>query len=366
MPALFSAFVLLALVSYVVLDGFDLGVGLLFLIANDEEKRTIMMASIAPIWDGNETFLVLGVMVLLTGFPAAVAVILPAIFVPMAIMLVGLVLRGVAFEFRAYVGGVRAKPYDMMFAGGSLLMAVGQGFALGAVVQGLPVVHTSSGLAFNGGPLSWCTPFSLLVGACLAFGYALLGAAWLIWRTDGQTRAFARVAASYALWAASAALLLVSATTLLVVPTAASRWISWPDTLVLLPIPLLALAGFALTRHAIGHGSDRRPFFCSLLLFAAAFAGLISLLWPYAVPYTLTLNQAAAAPPTLKLMAVILAVIMPIIYGYLALQYRVFRGKTHEFHTERPTEPAPLAVARSQLKGKAQIAASGHLPPPRP
>lgn len=365
MATLFSAFVVLALVSYVVLDGFDLGVGLLFPFTDCEKNRTLMMASIAPIWDGNETFLVLGVMVLLTGFPAAVSVILPALFVPMAIMLIGLVLRGVAFEFRAYVGGVNTKPPDVMFAAGSLLMALGQGFALGAFVQGLPVLHTSSGFAFNGGPLSWCTPFSVLVGICLSFGYALLGATWLIWRTDGPTQTFARLAAPYLLLLSSLALLLVSAATLLVVPTAIGRWVSWPDMLVLLPIPILAVAAIFLTNRSIGAGPDRRPFFCSLLLFSAAFGGLVSLLWPYAVPYAMTLDQAAAARPTLNLMAVVLVAILPVIYGYLALQYRVFRGKTRDFDAERPSESVPLAVARSQLSAKGQAVTGGRLPKSR-
>lgn len=362
MATVFAGFVVLALVSYVILDGFDLGVGILFPFAGSAEKRTLMMASIAPIWDGNETFLVLGAMVLLTGFPAAAAVILPALFLPMAIMLVGLVLRGVAFEFRAYAGGVKTRPYDLMFAGGSLLMALGQGFALGALVQGLPVTHAQGGLAYSGGAMSWCTPFSLLVGVCLTFGYGLLGATWLIWRTDGPTQAFARVAAPYMLVAASASLLLVSAATLLVVPTALERWVSWPGTLALLPIPLVALASFFLTGHAIGLEPDRRPFFYSLLLFAAAFAGLVSLLWPYAVPYAMTLDQAAAAPPTLVLMTVLLIVIMPFTYGYLALQYRVFRGKARDFHAEHAAETAPLAVARSQVAAKTEAATGIHPP----
>lgn len=337
MAGLFAAFVMLILVSYVVLDGFDLGVGLLLPFARQADKRTLMMAAIAPVWDGNEIFLVLAGMMLFIGFPAAVAVLLPALAVPLGLMLAGLVLRGAAFELRAYAGGGRA--FDMAFAAGSLLMVLGQGFALGAFIQGLPVAHGAQGVRFAGGPFSWCTPFALLVGACLCSGYALLGATWLIWRTDGATQAFARVTAPIALVAACAALLIVSAATLLLVPAAFARWISWPGTLGLLPIPGLALAGFFLTGHSIGIQPDHRPFLFSLLLFAAAFAGLVSLLWPYAVPYSLTLDDAAAATPTLTLLAALLALVMPLIYGYLIFRYRVFRGKAHAFHAEHYRGP---------------------------
>lgn len=361
MPMVFAGFVALILASYVVLDGFDLGVGILFSFARNEEQRDLMMASIAPIWDGNETFLVLGAMVLVTGFPAAAAIILPALFLPMAIMLVGLVLRGVAFEFRAYAAGVNTRPYDLMFSAGSLLMALGQGFALGALVQGLPVAHDASNFRFAGGPLSWLTAFSLLVGVCLSSGYALLGATWLIWKTEGATQAFARVAAPYALVAASIALLLVSAATLIVVPTAMARWISWPGTAALLPIPVAALASFFLTGHAIGLKPDHRPFFYSLLLFGASFAGLASLLWPYAVPYSMALDEAAAARPTLVLMTILLLLILPCIYGYLGLQYYVFRGKARDLHAHHE-EAAPLSVARSEVAAKSKLV-TGDVPP---
>jgi cytochrome bd ubiquinol oxidase subunit II len=349
LPHLFAGFAALAIVFYVVLDGFDLGVGLLFPFAPAEAIRWMMMTSIAPVWDGNETFLVLGAMVLVTGFPAAVSVILPALFTPLMLMLFGLIIRGVAFEFRAYGDAGAVRLIDAVFACGSLLMTLGQGFALGGFIQGLPVGHNASGaIVFAGGPLSWLSPFSLLVGVCLTFGYGLLGSTWLIWRTDGPTQSFARVVAPYLLIAACVSLLLVSGATLFVVPTAMGRWLNWPGTLALLPIPVVALATFFFVGHTIGRAPEYRPFVGTLVLFGSAFAGLISLLWPFAVPYVMTLNRAASRSSTMAVMAAALTLVLPVVFGYLALQYWVFRGKTRA----EPDPSADLSVTDARVEAR--------------
>jgi cytochrome d ubiquinol oxidase subunit II len=352
-PLIFAGFIGLALICYVALDGFDLGVGLLIPFTRAKSDRALMMASIAPVWDGNETFLVLGAMIMLTGFPVATSVILPALFAPLAVMLVGLVLRGVSFEFRAYGDDRHSGAFDMAFAAGSLLTTLGQGCALGSFVQGLPVHMASDGVpAFAGGPLAWLSPFSVLVGFCLTFGYGLLGATWLIWRTDGSVQAFARAMAPVFLLAASSALLLDCIATLVVVPTALSRWWNWPGTLGLLPIPLLSVGAILFSGNAIRRGREVAPFLGALVLFASAFMGLISLLWPYAVPYSIRLDKAAARPETLAVMAGALTIFLPFVFGYLGLQYWVFRGKTRHLHAEPGSETLPLAIARTAMEGK--------------
>ena len=323
LPLLLGLAVAFSVVLYVVADGFDLGVGILFPFAPGEPERSTMINSIAPFWDGNETWLVMGGALLMAAFPLAYATLLPAFYVPLLTMLFALVFRGVAFEFR-----FRAECYrlvwDWLFAGGSLLAAFCQGVVLGGFITGIPI----AGGAFQGNTFDFFSAFAAICGLGLVAGYALLGATWLIVKTEGLTAKFARAAARLALPATLGFVALVSLWTPLAFPHIAQRWFSWPNVAYLSPVPLLtALIASGIWR-ALAGGSERRPFVLSIALFLLAFLGLGISLWPYAVPYQATLWQAASSPPTLAFVGIGTAIIMPVVLGYMVFAYRVFRGKT--------------------------------------
>ncbi|PKB19186.1 cytochrome bd-I ubiquinol oxidase subunit 2 apoprotein [Novosphingobium kunmingense] len=311
-----------AVFAYVVMDGFDLGIGVLFPTFAVGPERDRAMNSIAPVWDGNETWLVLGGGGLFAAFPLAYAVILPATYPLIIAMLLGLVFRGVAFEYRWRDPGHR-RAWDFAFSAGSLVAALAQGMTLGALLQGIRV----TGRAYAGSWWDWLTPYTLLVGLGTVAGYALLGAAWLVWKLDGAGQAHARRLARGAALATLALLGLVSLYNVALRPEYAERWLTAPTLWYALPVPVVtALAGLALLR-ALGRDTHAQPFFLALALFALGMAGIGVTIWPNVVPPSLTIWQAAAPHRSQVFMLVGVALTLPLILAYTAWSYWVFRGK---------------------------------------
>lgn len=318
-----------AVFAYIVMDGFDLGIGILFPALRPGPERDTAMNSVAPVWDGNETWLVLGGGGLFAAFPLAYAVILPALYAPIIAMLLGLIFRGVAFEFRWRDPRHRAA-WDVAFTGGSVVAALAQGIALGALLQGIAV----EGRAYAGGWWDWLTPFSLLVGVSLVVAYALLGATWLVMRTEGLLQLQARRLAQRLTLATVAAIALVSAATPFLQGRYFERWLAMPNVLISAQVPLLvALAAYALWR-TLRDGGERAPFLIALGLFALSFLGLGISIFPDVVPGRITIWQAAAPEASQIFMLVGAAILVPIILIYTAYSYWVFRGKVdaHGYH----------------------------------
>lgn len=311
-----------AVLAYVLLDGFDLGVGILFPVLGDEQDRTMAMNSVAPVWDGNETWLVLGGGGLLAVFPLAYAIIMPALYAPIVAMLVGLILRGVAFEFR---GAARRRPYrwDRAFFAGSLLAAMAQGITLGALVQGIPV----EGREYAGGWWDWLTPFSVVTGLALAAGYSLLGACWLVLKTEGELQRRARELARRFAIATLAGIVVFSAWTPFLQEGYVAKWFAWPAILYTAPVPLLVAACGAMLLITLARGHDAAPFLCAAGLFVLSFIGLMISFWPYVVPNSVTFHEAAAPDASLAFLLVGALVLLPLILAYTVGVYRVFRGK---------------------------------------
>jgi cytochrome d ubiquinol oxidase subunit II len=329
LPLIWAVVIALAVFLYVLLDGFDLGVGILFPFAQDARERDTMMAAIAPFWDGNETWLVLGGGGLMAAFPGAYAALLPAFYLPIVLMLLALILRGVAFEFRAH-GRRRGKPlWTAFFAGGSITAAAAQGLVLGGFIQGLSLKDG----VFVGGPFDWASPYAALTALGLVAGYALLGAGWLMIKTQdelhGRARRWARVSA------ALVALLLavVSLTTLLANPLIAARW-GWTGhgfdlarLARLTPIPGVGVVGLSVIFLGLRLRSHAWPFLGAVAVFVSGYLGLAAGFFPYVAPYGLTFRDAANAPSALAILSIGLAVILPAIIGYTIWVYWIFRGK---------------------------------------
>jgi cytochrome d ubiquinol oxidase subunit II len=311
-----------AVFMYVVMDGFDLGLGMLFPLFPDKRDRDVMMNSVAPVWDGNETWLVLGGGGLMAAFPLAYAILMPALYVPIIAMLIGLVFRGVAFEFRWRAHRER-NYWDIAFAGGSLVATLAQGIALGAILQGIHV----DGRHYAGGWWDWLTPFSILTGLALVAGYGLLGATWLVMKTTGSLRDQAYRLSLWLLIATLGAIVAVSAATPFLENEYWRRWFEWPNILFTAPIPIAVAAVTLLLMRAIANKRDYQPFFLSLALFLLSYAGLGVSMWPHIVPKSVTIWQAAAPDKSLVFMIVGVAVLVPIILAYTAWAYWVFRGK---------------------------------------
>jgi cytochrome bd ubiquinol oxidase subunit II len=329
LTVVWAAIIAFAVFAYVVMDGFDLGIGILFPVFAVGEERDQAMNSIAPVWDGNETWLVLGGGGLLAAFPLAYAIILPATYPLMIAMLLGLVFRGVAFEFRWRDPAHRVY-WDAAFTIGSLTATIAQGITLGAVLQGIRVADN----AYAGGWLDWLSPFSLLTGASLVLGYALLGASWLIWKTEGAAQAHARRMAFVLGIATLIAMAAVSAATPFLHYDYWQRWFSLPGVFLTAQIPLLVLITAAVFFWGLRRGSERLPFLMVLALFFLNFLGLGVSVYPYLVPRTVTIWDAAAPPQSQQFMLIGTAVIFPVIIGYTAWAYWVFRGKAgaHGYH----------------------------------
>jgi cytochrome d ubiquinol oxidase subunit II len=311
-----------AVFVYVVMDGFDLGLGLLFPLFPNKTDRDVIMNSVAPVWDGNETWLVLGGGGLMAAFPLAYAVLMPALYTPMIAMLVGLIFRGVAFEFRWRTQRERNR-WDLAFAGGSLVATLAQGIALGAILQGVHV----DGRHYGGGWWDWLTPFSILTGLSLVIGYALLGATWLIMKTEGEVRDKAYRLSWFLLFAMLGAIGAVSRATPFLHVQYTHRWFAWPNIVLTAPVPLAVAAVTVLLLRSLANKQDYRPFFLSLVLFALSYAGLGISMWPYIVPQSITIWQAASPENSQVFMLIGVAILIPLILGYTAWAYWVFRGK---------------------------------------
>jgi len=314
-----------AVAAYVVMDGFDLGIGILFPAFPVGRERDQAMNAIAPVWDGNETWLVLGGGGLLAAFPLAYAIILPALYAPLIAMLLGLVFRGVAFEYR-WRDARHRRFWDMGFFAGSLAATLAQGVTLGALLQGISV----EGRSYGGGWWEWLTRFSLLTGASLAAGYSLLGACWLIWKTEGVLQLRARRQARLLLPALLAAIGAVSLATPFVEPQYFERWFDWPGMLVAVPMPLLVAAAAFLAWRGLNGRRDWAPFCWSLALFALTLIGLAISIWPDVIPGRVTIWQAASPHSSQMFMLVGAAILIPLILAYTAWSYWVFRGKVGE------------------------------------
>jgi cytochrome d ubiquinol oxidase subunit II len=312
-----------AVFVYVVMDGFDLGLGILFPLFPAKADRDVIMNSVAPVWDGNETWLVLGGGGLMAAFPLAYAVLIPALYTPVIAMLIGLIFRGVAFEFRWRTTQSQKNRWDIAFAGGSLLAALSQGIALGAILQGVHV----EGRHYAGGWWDWLTPFSILTGLALVTGYALLGATWLVMKTEAALRDKAYQLSWGLLFAMLIAIGLVSIATPFLDVQYAQRWFTWPNVLLTAPVPIAVAVVTALLLRSLAGKQDYRPFFLSLLLFALSYAGLGISMWPYIVPQSITIWQAAAPASSQIFMLVGVAILIPLILGYTGWAYWVFRGK---------------------------------------
>lgn len=310
----------LGVLVYIVLDGFDLGVGILFAVSPDATARATMMNSIAPVWDGNETWLILGGAVLFASFPLAYAVALPAFYVPLMLMLFALVFRGVSFELRFKAENPRR--WDWAFGLGSTIAAFMQGAILGGLVEGVAV----SNKAFAGGPFDWFTPLSVVAGFGVVAGYALLGSCWLVLKTDGDLQAHARRWGRWLTLAVLVAMGAVSLVTPLDHPEVAKRWFSGWNMLYLAPVPLAAAATAALLWLRLAKG-ERAPFALAVLLFVFGYVGIGISLWPYIVPYALTFHEAAAPRSSQVFTLIGVAFALPMVAIYTIYAYRVFRGK---------------------------------------
>jgi cytochrome d ubiquinol oxidase subunit II len=311
-----------AVFAYVVMDGFDLGIGILFPTFKAGRERDRAMNSIAPVWDGNETWLVLGGGGLFAAFPLAYAVILPATYPLIIAMLLGLVFRGVAFEYRWRDPG-HQKFWDMAFTGGSLVAALAQGMTLGALLQGIDVVDR----AYAGSWWDWLTPYTLLTGLGTVAGYALLGSTWLIWKLDGAEQDHAR---KLAIWSGGATIALMGAVSLFNIALNdeyAAHWLSAPQIYWVAPVPIVTAAVSLSLLHGILNARNSKPFWLAIALFFLGMSGLGVTIWPYVVPPGLTIWDAAAPERSQIFMLVGVAITMPLIIGYTVWAYWVFRGK---------------------------------------
>jgi cytochrome d ubiquinol oxidase subunit II len=307
---------------YVLLDGFDLGVGMLYGFMPDTRSRNLVMNAIAPVWDGNETWLVLGGVALLAAFPLAFAIIIPALYFPILVMLLALVFRGVAFEFR-FRDAEHKTFWDHGFCYGSVIATAAQGVMLGGFIQGFNV----EGRAFVGGPFDFLTPFSVLTGFALVFGYGLLGAGWLVLKTEDDIQEHARHYGRFCLMGVVIAIVAVSLWTPLMSDAISKRWFSWPNILILSPVPVATALVAIATWRALTGESQSGGFIGAIGLFALSYLGIAISLYPMIVPHHFTLTQAASSPGTQAFLLVGTLFLLPVILVYSSWSYWVFRGK---------------------------------------
>ena len=326
LPLIWAGIISAAIFIYVLLDGFDLGCGILFPFAPSDTDRDTIMNSIAPFWDGNETWLVLGGGGLFAAFPLAYSVLMPAFYLPIIIMLLGLILRGVAFEFRFKTKGRDRKLWDLSFHVGSILAAFMQGVILGNIVQGVDVAQRS----YAGGPLDWANGFATVTGIALIFGYALIGATWLIWKTANNTQAWSRRIASYVSAYVILGMMIVSVFMPLSDERIHTLWFSVPNIFYLAPIPLLTLAAFLFLWRTIHSSRELSPFLLTIVIFLLGYAGVLISIYPWIVPFSFTLWDASAASSSQSLLLVGTAILLPVILAYTAYSYYVFRGKSSD------------------------------------
>jgi cytochrome bd ubiquinol oxidase subunit II len=325
LPVIWAALIGTAVAMYVILDGFDLGIAILFPFTKSERERDQMMNTVAPFWDGNETWLILGGGGLWVAFPTAYVVIMPAFYLPVIVMLLSLVFRGVAFEFR-WIGRTSKKYWNFAFSAGSILAAFSQGLILGGLIQGVKIQNN----AFAGGPFDWATPFAAMCGCAVVAGYALLGATWLVMKTDGSVARRAREQAKLLLLIVLAFMAIVSLWTPLQFERIASRWFSTPNIFFLWPVPIVTALVALACWFWLEKGREVLPFFCVIGLFLLGYLGIVISNFPYLVPPSLTVWQTAAAPASQIFMLIGTVFLLPIILGYVGFVYWLFRGKIRE------------------------------------
>lgn len=311
----------LMLMLYVILDGFDLGVGVLSLFACDEQRRAVMMASLGSVWDANETWLILLGGALFGAFPVFYATVFHALYVPVTVMIFGLIFRGVAFEFHAHARNKRG--WGLAFAWGSLVAALAQGAMLGAVIAGLPVVAGQ----YSGHLWTWVGPFALLTAVGVVFGYALLGACYLIIKTTGELQQRSYRRARISAWVMLGAAAVVTLATPVWHPQVLDKWFKLPNAWYLAALPVAALIAFYLLLRSLRRAQEVAPFVWSLVIFVCSFTGLALSLYPYLLPPALTVMDAAASPKTLVFMLTGVGMLVPVMMIYNGYQYLVFRGK---------------------------------------
>lgn len=327
LPLIWTGIIALAVFVYVCLDGFDLGVGIIYPFAPTAICRRRMLNSIAPFWDGNETWLILGGGGLFAAFPLAYSILMPALYVPVFTMLFALVFRGVAFEFH-YKSGPKAQLFwNYAFHFGSLFAAFAQGTMLGAFIEGIKVTDRQ----FSGTAFDWATPFSMMTGVALVCGYALLGSTWLIMKTDGETQDWARKVSLYMMFYVMMFMGLVSIWAPYTDISIYNRWFSLPNFYYLALLPLTVLVVSIFLMRAIFRKKEYAPFLLTTALFALNYLGIVITMYPFIVPRAITYTAAAAVGPSQSLMLVGVVLILPVILMYTAFNYYVFRGKSsHE------------------------------------
>lgn len=328
LPLVWYALIGTAIFLYILLDGFDLGVGILFPFAPTDQCRDRMMNSVAPFWDGNETWLVLGGGGLFAAFPLAYAILMPAFYIPIILMLLGLIFRGVAFEFR-FKADKSKHLWDYSFHYGSLVATFMQGMVLGTFVQGVTV----QGRSFAGGVLDWLSPFSIMTGVALVTGYALLGATWTMMKTEDETLAWARKCARYLMFLVALFMGLVSLSMPLMNSDIKALWFSLPNFYFLQPMPILSIVFFIMLWCDLRGGKrEIRPFLLTLGIFLMNYIGIGVSTWPWLVPFKVSLWDAAAAPESQSLLLLGTVILLPIVLAYTGYCFWVFRGKASHEH----------------------------------
>ncbi len=323
LPLIWAVIIAFGVMMYVVMDGFDLGIGILFPFVRDDGERDVMMNTVAPVWDGNETWLVLGGAALFGAFPLAYAVVLDALYLPLILMLLGLIFRGVAFEFRFKAKAAKRHLWDKAFIGGSLTATFFQGVALGAYIDGFEVVNRR----FAGGAFDWLTPFSVFCGLALIAAYALLGCTWLIMKTEGRLQQQMHDLGRPLIFVVLAVTGIVSLWTPLAHPDIAERWFSLPNLFWFMPVPVLVLLCTWALLRAVRNNANYSPFLLTLALIILGNSGLGISLWPNEIPPSISIWDAAAPPQSQGFMLVGALFIIPFILMYTAWSYYVFRGK---------------------------------------
>ncbi len=324
LPLIWGGLIALSVFIYVLLDGFDLGCGILFPFAGSDKNRSRMMNSIAPFWDGNETWLVLGGGGLFAAFPVAYGIIMTGLYLPVTFMLFGLILRGVAFEFR-FKSSKRRYVWDSVFFIGSISAAFFQGVMLGALVKGLE----ASNRLYSGGPFDWLTPFAIMCGIAVIIGYALLGSTWLIIKTEYKLQIWARKVSGWLLSALILAMVVVTVFMYFSDILALEGWFSFPGILYLAPMPIIVVLLFFFMRKDLATEREYRPFLLTVALFLMGYIGVCFAIFPYIVPYQMTIYEAAAADTSLSFMLIGAGIMLPIILSYTAFAYYTFKGKSN-------------------------------------
>lgn len=327
LPVIWAGIIAMAVFLYVLLDGFDLGIGILFLTRKAERDRDLMMNTVAPVWDGNETWLVIGGAGLMGTFPLAYSVIMPALYMPLIIMLIALVFRGVCFEFR-FKAESSKHIWDYAFFASSTVATLFQGVNLGAFLQGFPV----EGHSFAGNAFDWLTPFSLIVGAALLPGYALLGSTWLVMKTEGAVHDHMRKISKGLLAAVIVGMGVVSLWVVIFFPDIRARWFTLPTFFYLMPVPLLTAAAALTLWRALRKNNDTLPFVMAVALFGLGYLGLGVSRFPNIIAPDITIWDAASDVSAQGFMLVGAAIVLPVVLGYTFFVYRVFRGKLRAGH----------------------------------